>query len=96
MTTDMLTTQVLLGQANVELNHRRRELIRPDLSSSFSHSCSSNKPFTSYLFEDELTDSVKEISETNKVCEQIFPQGGGNTRPYRARGFRSRGYRYQP
>ena len=96
LTTDMLTTQVLLGQANVELNHRRRELIRPDLSSSYSHLCSSNKPFTSFLFGDELTDSVKEISETNKVCEQIFPRGGGNTRPFRARGLRSRGYRYHP
>ena len=96
MTTDMLTTQVLIGQTNVELNHRRRELIRPDLNSSYSHLCSSSQPFSSFLFGDEFNDAVKEISDANKVCEQIFSRGGNRGRPTRPRGFRARGHRYQP
>ena len=96
LTTDMLTTQVLIGQANVELNHRRRELIKPDLSSSYSYLCTSAKPFSNFLFGDELNDSVKEISEANKVCEQIFPRGGSSGRSIRSRGSRGRGVRFQP
>ena len=95
MTREMLNATILVGQCNVELNHRRRELIRPDLNTEYHYLCASAVPYTNWLFGDELKDQVKEISETNKVCGKIFsrPRGRGM---YNVRGRRGRYTRFQP
>ena len=94
LTKDLLNIQVVLGQSNVDLNHRRRELIKPDLNSQFHHLCTAAVPFTEWLFGDELKDNVKEIADANRVCGKIFPQSGNRGRGRGA--FRGRFQRYQP
>lgn len=71
----------LLGHTNREINLRRRECIKPDLSQDFLHLCSPSVPFTNYLFGDNVTQTVNDIQSINKVSNRV----GG-----RGRGFRGR------
>ena len=44
----------LFANANNELNHRRRELIKPDRHHDYKHLCSSSLAITDQLFGDDL------------------------------------------
>ena len=44
----------LFANANNELNHRRRELIKPDRHHDCKHLCSSSLAITDQLFGDDL------------------------------------------
>lgn len=44
----------LFANANTELNHRCRELIKPDLHHDYKHLCSSSLAITDQLFGDDL------------------------------------------
>ena len=95
---DLLNVQVLIGQSNVDLNVRRRELFKPDLNDQYHPLCAASTPFTEWLFGDGLSDQVKDITEANKLCGRLFP-GRGRFRGRASRGFRGRHHfqpRYQP
>ncbi|KAK2567821.1 hypothetical protein P5673_007696 [Acropora cervicornis] len=55
-----------------EVNIKRHELIKPDLNDQFKKICGSQTPVTKLLFGDDLPQSEKEISETNKVGIKIL------------------------
>ncbi|XP_072180262.1 uncharacterized protein [Diadema setosum] len=59
----------LIGAANVELNAKRRDFIRPELSPAFRPLCSEDiaqKPST-FLFGDDLPQKCKELRDTEKL-----------------------------
>ena len=70
----------ILGSGNTQLNLRRRDGIRPDLSSKFAPLCSSQVPCTSFLFGDDLVNSCKNIQETNRICSQMHGYERSNRR----------------
>ena len=91
LTKDLLNIEVLVGQSNVDLNHRRRELIKTDLNVQYHHLCATTVPFTNWLFGDDLNSQVRDIADANKVCGKIFPQN------QRGRGLRrGRSMRFRP
>ena len=94
---DLLNVLILIGQANVDLNFRRRDLIRPDLNVQFQHLCANGSgasQFTDLPFGDGLKDKVREIAETNRVCTRLFPRGRGAQ--FRGRPPFRGGHRYSP
>lgn len=62
---------LMLANANQELNLRRRELMRPQLNSSYRHLCNPSNPITSELFGDDLPKAVKDISDTNRLSSKL-------------------------
>ena len=84
------------GHANTNLNYRRRELLRPHIHADFRHLCSSTVPFTTQLFGDDISKTVKEIQEINRVSGKTSHgrgRGRGGRGNYRGsnRGGRGRG-----
>ena len=61
----------LFVNANTELNHRRRELIKPDLHNDYKHLCSSSLAITDRLFGDDLPKLVKDLTEVNRVGKKV-------------------------
>lgn len=61
----------MLGAGNAQLNYRRRDLIRPDLSPKYAPLCASQTQFTSWLFGDDLVQACKAIQETNKLGSKV-------------------------
>jgi hypothetical protein len=94
LTKKLLNVQVLVGQANVDLNHRRRELMKSDLNSKYQHLCAQSVPFTDMLFGDDLGGQVRDISDANRVCSKIFPTGSRGRGMHRGRGSRFRPYHF--
>ena len=82
----VLDSIVLMVSASKELNMRRRELIKPALNNEYAHLCTSNVPITEELFGADLSQQVKDITELNRVSQQLR---GGRGRA--AGGYRSRG-----
>lgn len=66
----------LFANANSELNHRRRELIKPDLHDEYKHLCSSSLAITDQLFGDDLPKQVKELTEVNRVGKKVSTFSG--------------------
>ena len=52
---------LLLANANQELKHQQRELMRPQLNTNYRHLCSPSNPVTAELFGDDLPKAVKDI-----------------------------------
>ena len=94
----------MFANANTELNHRRRELIKPDLHNDYKHLCSSSIPITDQLFGDDLPKQVKDLTEVNRVGKKVTTSTGSfsrshfdsrNSRTYTSHSSsRGRGYRY--
>ena len=63
---------VLLGHSVNEIYIKRHELIKPDLNGQFRQLWNSHNPVTKLFFGDDLSKSVKEISETNKVGVKVL------------------------
>ena len=61
----------LLALASQEINVRRKELWRPELEESYKLLCTHNKPVTNWLFGDNLSQKVKEMSDTKKMYLRI-------------------------
>ena len=70
----------ILGSGNTQLNMRRRDGIRPDLSSKVAPLCSSQVPCTSLLFGDDLVHSCKNVQETIRICSQVYGSERSNRR----------------
>ena len=78
----------ILGSCNFELCMRRREFLRSAISPDFAHLCSASAPYTSKLFGEDVLKTIKELSDVNKVTNQVFHRPYGFA--YRGRG-RGRG-----
>ncbi|MPC60498.1 hypothetical protein E2C01_054544 [Portunus trituberculatus] len=78
----------LLGNANFRNNLARRFVLKHELNQKFTHLCSEKVPMTRFLFDDDVSKSVKQIEESVKLKSTItakkpsfswrFP--GGKTR----------------
>ena len=84
-----LDALIFLMAASRELNNRRRELIKPGINKDYAHLCSSNIATTEFLFGDDLPQQVKELTELNRVANQLQASRGRSRA--RGRGFRGRG-----
>lgn len=80
---------VLFANANTELNHRRRELIKPDLHHDYKHLRSSSLAITDQLFGGDLPKQVKDLTEVNRVGKKVTTNSGSSSRYH----FDSRNYR---
>ena len=69
----------LLCNANFEMNALRKELIKPDLNSRFTHLCKSTNPVTKYLFGDDLGKQVKDLQDQHKAAAGVMK--GAHKRP---------------
>lgn len=68
--------------------------MKSDLKQDYLHLCSTTVPFTDYLFEDDVSKTVKDIQEVNREGQKIstsWSRGGGSRGRNRARGMRFRG-----
>ena len=82
----------LIANANLELNQRRRELMKPDLHNDYQHLCSSNSSvtITDQLFGNDLAKEVKELTEVNRVGKKFATSFGSTQRSrYDSRNTRS-------
>ena len=81
-----------LAAAVFEMNMLRRELIKPGLPEKFLPLCKISIPVTENLFGDELSKSIKDIDEMNKITGKMARQH--RYAPYGIRG-RGRGNNQQ-
>ena len=70
----------LLCNANFEVNCLRKEQIKPDLNAKYSHLCKPTTPVSQYLFGDDLTKRVKDLTEQQKAAAGVV-RGQRKTRP---------------
>ena len=71
-TKDLLHSIALITHANCDLNHRRRDLIKPDLNRSYQQICSDQVQATDLLFGDDLPQKIKDINTTNRVGNRLL------------------------
>ena len=72
-----LEAMSLLTHASYEINMQRRLLLRPDIGREYSALCSSQLPFTDFLFGDDLQKHLKDIGDQNKIGAKITPNYKG-------------------
>jgi len=98
----------LMGHANKQINLTRKDFLRPELKREYSHLCNHNRPYTKYLFGDDVSKSAREIEDCSKISNRMFQNRPGpfrgtlHRRPNRfprfrggyGRGFRGRGSLY--
>ncbi|XP_046576005.1 uncharacterized protein LOC124284012 [Haliotis rubra] len=53
------------------MNQRRRENFRPDLTGAYKRLCSAQLPTTNWLFGDDLSKHIKDISESSMIGQKI-------------------------
>ena len=92
----------LLGQANKQINLRRKELHKSDLDPKYHYLASASFPFTEYLYgeDTDVNKNIKDINNLNKIGRSMgrgYQRGsfrGRRPHPYnrgRGRVFRGRG-----
>ena len=87
----ILDAIAFLGAANVELNTKRRELIRPELNQAYKSLCSEDtdaKP-SALLFGDNLPQRCKELRDTHRLglgTRSSAPPRRGSSRQFSSRG----------
>ena len=62
---------LLMANANIELNLRRREALKPELHTSYRYLCAPSNPITTELFGDDLPKAVKHITDTNRITSKL-------------------------
>ncbi|XP_028415993.1 uncharacterized protein LOC114539556 [Dendronephthya gigantea] len=67
----MMDAVAFATYANHELNNKRRECIKPELHQDFRPLCSTSNPVTTWLFGDDLSKQVKDMTEVNKVGQRV-------------------------
>ena len=80
MLPDATDAFAMFANANTELNHRCRELIKPDLHNDYKHLCSSSIPTTDQLFGNDLPKQVKDLTEVNHVGKKVTTSTGSFSR----------------
>ena len=78
-----------IANANIELNHRRRELIKPDLHNDYKRLCSSSLAITDQLFGDDLPKQVKDLTEVNHVGKKVTTHSGSSRPSFDSRSSRN-------
>ena len=95
----------MLGHANYRTNLTRRFIMKREINPKYSHLCSDNVPMSRFLFGDDVSQSAKQIEETDKLKvklaskKPLFPGKSSNSRPRSFWGrtsFRSQSMRFQP
>jgi|GEM_PF-6923895 len=61
----------LLGNAHLQLSHRRRELLRPGINPKYQSLCNSSQPVSTMLFGDKVQDTLKDMNEMAKLSRSI-------------------------
>lgn len=77
----------MMAMANDEINHVRRNSIKPSLNADYRSLRSSQNAVTGNLFGDNITDQLKTIQESNKVGKKLndrpkFGHFPGNRWPF--------------
>ncbi|XP_030829504.1 uncharacterized protein LOC115919545 [Strongylocentrotus purpuratus] len=70
----------LLCNTNFEINCLRKDQIKPDLNAKYSHLCKPATPVSQYLFGDDLTKRVKDLTEQQKAASGVV-RGQRTPRP---------------
>ncbi|KAK6185393.1 hypothetical protein SNE40_007638 [Patella caerulea] len=85
----------LFGHANKQLCFVRRDMMKPDMRGEYLHLCSQNFKYTDCLFGDDISKTVKDISDCSRISNKIgaYQGRGGRGRSVRGRGFRGRYFR---
>ena len=94
----------ILCDTSHEVDLRRRWLFKPEMKEEYKSLCSEANPVTGELFGDQLSQSVKELQETNKVTSKLtkrshkhgygpYKQSSSSHRPHNAYSFLSEGHR---
>ena len=65
-----------IGNASFQVSLKRRELLKPDLSKNFRSLCSPSTTLFRFLFGDELSKSVEDITRANKIMAKVMPKKG--------------------
>ena len=78
----MLTRSIVLSlAANRELNLKRRDLLRADLNKQYAALCNPSIPVSQYLFGDDLSKEMDDLSKANKLTRKVTPNQ--HVEPYR-------------
>lgn len=83
---------LLLGKLNTDLLVSRRELIATELNFNFKGIAYEKTQNSKYLFGDDFSKTIKEITETNKVSQLVLKK---TSSPQNSFLFKSRGHHYQ-
>ena len=95
----------LLGHANHKTNLARRFVMKREINQKYVHLCSDKVPMTKFLFGDDVSQSAKQIEDTEKLRTKITPKkspfgwksASGRPRSFWGRSsFRSHAPRFQP
>ena len=62
---------LLMANANIELDLRRREALKPELHTSYRYLCAPSNPITTERFGDNLPKAVKDITDTNRITSKL-------------------------
>ena len=62
---------LLMPNANIELNRRCREALKPELHTSYRYRCALSNLITTELFGDDLPKAVKDITDTNRITSKL-------------------------
>ena len=84
-------TVYLLGYANYEMNMKRRELLKPDLSYDYAQLCKPSNAPTDMLLGDDPESKIKTNTETNQQGSKVAKRRNGRDFAPRGRGSRGRG-----
>ena len=68
-----LEAMSLLTHASYKINMQRRLFLRLDIGKEYSPLCSSQLPFTDFLFGDDLQKHLEDIGDQNKKGAKITP-----------------------
>ncbi|XP_046574199.1 uncharacterized protein LOC124282290 [Haliotis rubra] len=97
LVTQLVDGIALIASANLDLSLKRRDAIRGDIRPEFKQLCAHTNPITEYLFGDNLSEQIKELTDTNKLVTKVHNvtshhfhpyQRGGQSRPPVFRGTR--------
>lgn len=62
---------LLMANANIELNLRQREALKPELHTSYCYLCAPSNPITTEFFGDDLPKAVKDITNTYRITSKL-------------------------
>ena len=84
----------LCAHTNFNLNVQRKFLMKPDIGKDYAALCTSDQPQTEWLFGDDLSKSLKEIGDVNRIGKTLVPKHTGNYTAYRGRSSYGRANHY--
>ena len=68
--------------------------MKPDIGKDYAALCTSDQPQTEWLFGDDLSKSLKEIGDVNRIGKTLVPKHTGNYTAYRGRSSYGRANHY--